>query len=225
MPQVRICLFDAYGTLFDVHSAVARHAGELGDAHEGVARLWRQRQLEYTWVRSLMGRHADFWTVTGEALDFALASHGLADPALRDRLMKSYSTLTPYPEVRAVLADLRERGLRNAILTNGSPAMIEAALASAGLTALVDDVITVEEVGVYKTDPRVYRHAIEALGVEPDAISFQSSNAWDAAAASDHRFRVVWVNRSGQPPEYRWVTTGVELPDLSGLPDHVAPRG
>lgn len=218
---VEVCIFDAYGTLFDVHSAVARHAGAVGPQAEAVSRLWRVKQLEYSWTRSLMRRHADFWTVTQEGLDFALASHGLAEAGLQERLLDAYRSLSCYPEVPAMLGALRAMGVRTAILSNGSPAMLADAVASAGLGELLDAVLSIEEVGVYKPDPSVYARAVERLGVERGAVCFQSSNPWDAAAAADNGFQVAWINRSAQPLEYGWVLRGHELRDLSGLPELV----
>ncbi|WP_207480604.1 haloacid dehalogenase type II [Arenibaculum pallidiluteum] len=213
-----LAVFDAYGTLFDVHSAVRRHAAALGDGADGVSQLWRARQLEYAWIASLSGRYRDFWTLTGEALDFALAAHGIDDPALRASLMDAYLQLDPYPEVPGVLARLREAGVRTAILSNGSPMMLERAVKSAALGDLLDAVLSVDEVGAYKPDPRVYALACERLGVAPEAVAFQSSNAWDAAGAAAYGFRVHWINRSGQPREYAAMGPVLPLTDLSTLP-------
>ncbi len=218
---VEVCMFDAYGTLFDVHSAMARHAGDIGPHHEAVSRLWRQKQLEYTWIRALMGRHADFAVVTADSLDFALASLGIAVPALRAALLDAYDSLSAFPEVPSMLQVLKRRGMRTAILSNGTAAMLDAALRSAGIAELIDTTISIEEVGVYKAAPRVYEHAAGRLGVAPGAISFQSANTWDAAAGSDHGFRVVWVNRARAPREYGWVLDCTEVQDLSTLPDLV----
>lgn len=203
MAAIRACVFDAYGTLFDVHSAVRRHAAEIGAAADAVSQAWRTKQLEYTWVRSLMGRHADFWACTEDALGYALAVHGLgARAGLVERLLGAYRELSPYPEVRGALEKLVADGIRIAVLSNGTPEMLRAAVASAGLADLDMPLLSVEAVGIYKPDPRVYRIAVDALGVEAGAISFQSSNAWDVAGAGAYGFRTVWVNRSGQPDEY-----------------------
>ena len=162
---IRACVFDAYGTLFDVASAAQRCADALGDAAPRLAALWRDKQLQYTWLRAVQGRHADFWQVTGDALDFALESLGMADPGLRERLMQLYLTLDAYPDVPEVLRQLRGAGLATAILSNGSPAMLAAAIAHAGLGDLLDHVLSVEEVGVYKPHPRVYQLAVDRLAV------------------------------------------------------------
>ena len=216
------CVFDAYGTLFDYASAAARAADLPGDRRERLTALWREKQLQYTWLRSLEGRHADFWRVTGDALDYALETLGLGDAALRDRLMHAYLSLDAFPEVPAVLARLREMGVRTAILSNGSPAMLRAAVESAGIGTLLDAVLSVEEVGVYKPHPKVYQLAVDRLGVAREEIFFQSSNAWDAWAASAFGMRAVWCNRYGQRaerlpgrPEYE-IRTLAELPALVG---------
>jgi 2-haloacid dehalogenase len=195
------CVFDAYGTLFDYASAAARCNAALGDSGERLTLLWREKQIQYTWLRALQGRHADFWQVTGDALDFALESLGLSDSNLRDRLMESYLTLEAFPEVPEVLERLKKKGIKTAILSNGSQNMLRAAVTNAGLESLLDAVLSVEEVGVYKPHPKVYQLAVERLGIEPQQIWFQSSNAWDAWAASAFGMRVVWCNRYGQRPE------------------------
>jgi 2-haloacid dehalogenase len=219
---VKACVFDAYGTLFDVHSAVGRHRTRLGEQADQISALWRTKQLEYTWLRSLMGRHADFWQVTQDALDYAL-DDAITDTTLRQDLMEAYLTLDAYPEVPVTLARLKAAGMRTAILSNGSPDMLDAALVSARLTNVFDAVLSVEEVGVYKPDPRVYALAVARLGVPAEAISFQSSNSWDAAGAASYGLRVVWVNHFGQRPERlphppnAVITSLAELPALVGL--------
>ena len=203
------CVFDAYGTLFDYASAVARCQAALGGSGERLNLLWREKQLQYTWLRSLQGKHADFWQVTGDALDYALESLGLGDRNLREALMESYLTLSAFPEVPEVLERLKSQGIKTAILSNGSPSMLHAAVSNARIEGLLDAVLSVEEVGVYKPHPKVYQLAVDRLGVEPGQIWFQSSNAWDAWAASAFGMRVVWCNRYGQRPER-----------LPGLPDY-----
>ena len=215
---VQAVVFDAYGTLFDVHSAVARHRTRLGDQPDRVSALWRAKQMEYSWLRSLMGRHADFWQVTQDALDYALAASDIHDEALRRELLAAYQTLDAYPDAPAALARLKAAGLTTAILSNGSPAMLHAAVASAGLAGRLDAVLSVEDVGVYKPDPRVYQLAVARLGVGPDAILFLSSNGWDVAGAACFGFRVAWVNRLGQPPERLPCGPDVELRSLAELP-------
>ena len=206
---VKACVFDAYGTLFDVAAAARTCAGELGEKSSALSSLWREKQLQYTWLRALQGRHADFWQVTGEALDFALETLQITRSGLRERLLDLYLTLGAFPEVAEVLARLKRAGMRTAVLSNGSPQMLEAALAGAQITHLLDAVLSVEEVGIYKPHPRVYQLAVDRLGLEPGAIAFQSSNGWDAYAASAFGMRVVWCNRYDQRPER-----------LPGKPDH-----
>lgn len=214
---IKACVFDAYGTLFDVHSAVGRHRKTLGAKADAVSVLWRGKQLEYTWLRSLMGRHVDFWRVTGDALDYALDAHEVADDALREALMQAYMSLDAYPEVTGVLQRLRDAGMHTAILSNGSPAMLESAVRSAGIADLLDTTLSVEDVGIYKPDPRVYQLALDRLDVEREQVSFQSSNAWDAVGAACFGFRVAWVNRFGQRHERLDHTPDAEIRDLEQL--------
>ncbi len=219
---IRACVFDAYGTLFDYASAAAGCRDVLGDNTDRLTALWRDKQLQYTWLRATQARHADFWQVTGDALDFALDTLGLRDDALRARLMNLYLSLATFPEVPAMLGALRGAGIKTAILSNGSPPMLDAAVRSAGLSDLLDEVLSVEAVGVFKPHPKVYRLAVDRLGVDARAICFQSSNAWDAYAASAFGMRVVWCNRYRQRPERlpgapdREVRTLAELPALVG---------
>lgn len=218
IPGVRACIFDAYGTLFDVHSAAARCRDDLGDKADRMSEIWRQKQLQYTWLRSLMRAHADFWQVTGDALDYAMAAVGLDDPGMRQRLMDLYLELDAYPEVPAMLSALKAAGLRTGVLSNGAPKMLDAAIGSAGLSDLLDYSLSIEDVGIYKPDPRVYQLAVDRVGVEADQICFMSSNAWDAYGASHFGFRVVWVNRFAQPPEQIPGKPDSEIEDLSALP-------
>ncbi len=216
--NVRACVFDAYGTLFDFASAAARCDDVPAEKRMGLTALWRDKQLQYTWLRSLQDRYADFWQVTGDALDFALDSLGLEAPGLRQRLMDLYLGLEPFPEVPEVLATLRARGFRTAILSNGSPAMLGTLVERSGLAALFDAVLSVEAVGVFKTHPKVYQHALDALGLPAQAIAFQSSNAWDAYAASDFGMRVVWCNRYGRRRERLPGAPDFEVRTLAELP-------
>ena len=219
---IRACVFDAYGTLFDFASAAARCADVLGDKAQALTPLWRDKQLQYTWLRAAQNRHADFWQVTGDALDFALETLGIADRqgALRQRLMDCYLTLDAFPEVPQVLRQLKAAGFVTAILSNGTPAMLAAAVQHAGIGGAFDHVLSVEEVGAFKPAPAVYQLAVDRLGVPPSAIAFQSSNAWDIHAASAFGLRTVWCNRSGQRRERlpgapdREIATLAELPEM-----------
>lgn len=221
--DIGACVFDAYGTLFNVHSAVARGGEPLGDKAQGVSDLWRQKQLEYTWLRSLMGSHVDFWQVTQDGLDYALAAHGVDDARLKQHLMELYLTLDAYPDVTACLASLRAGDKATAILSNGSPHMLEAAVGSAGLASLLDKALSIESVGIYKPDRRVYQLAVDELGVAAERICFVSTNAWDASGAAHFGFKVAWLNRFGKQPERlpgelsAVITTLADLPPLLGL--------
>ena len=195
---IRACVFDAYGTLFDVHSPMRRLAAEIGEKADEISRLWRQKQLEYTWLRSLMGVHADFWHVTGDALDYALDVHGVEEPGLKDEIMALYLKLDAYPEVVAALEAVKARSKVTAILSNGSPSMLDAAVRHAGLDKLFNMVLSVEAVGIYKPSRRVYRHAMQKLQL-PDApaVCFVSANTWDAQGAAQFGFQSVRVDRFG----------------------------
>ena len=214
------CVFDAYGTLFDVNSAARRCRDEVGDGWEALGDLWRAKQIQYTWLRSLMGRYVDFEQVTAEALDFALEGAGMgAAPAdLRERLMEHYLRLDAYPEVAGVLARLKGAGMATAILSNRSPAMLATMVGHAGIGGDLDDVLSVDAIGVYKPAPEVYQMAVDRFGLAPERIAFLSSNGWDAAGAAAFGFQVAWVNRTGQPAERLPAPPGAVLETLAGLP-------
>lgn len=199
--EIDACVFDAYGTLFDVSAAAAEKQADLGAQWQALSSLWRTKQIEYTWLRSLMGCHADFWRVTGDALDFALDALGMGSPQLREELMALYKRLRAYPEAPDALRGLRERGVRAAILSNGSPDMLDSAVKNAGVGEYLEAVFSVESVGTFKTHPSVYQLAVDGLGVPAGRICFFSSNGWDVAGASHFGFRVVWVNRFSQKKE------------------------
>jgi len=205
----KACVFDAYGTLFDYASAAARFVESLGPRWELLSTIWREKQLQYTWLRTIQDKHADFWRVTGDALDFALEALGIEAAGLRGKLMDAYWRLDAFPEVPDVLERLKRKRTKTAILSNGSPEMLRSAVSRAGLTGLLDEVLSVEEVGVYKPHPKVYQLAVDRLRMPRESISFLSSNAWDAWAASAFGMRVVWCNRYAQPGER-----------LPGLPEH-----
>ena len=213
-------VFDAYGTLLDVHSAMQRHAARLGDGWEALSQSWRTKQLEYSWVRSLTGaaHHRNFAQLTDAALHFVAERAGIIDHALLSELKESYRSLNAYPEVPAMLTSLRDQGIATAILSNGEPAMLEQGVQAAGLTELLDAVLSVEQVGVFKPDPRVYDLAIKRFGGDAGKLVFVSSNAWDAFAAHANGFRVVWVNRAAQPDEYDLRAHATELSNLITLP-------
>ena len=218
---IEACVFDAYGTLFDVNSAARASQDLLGEKWQTLAELWREKQLQYTWLRGLAGHHADFWQVTGDALDFALATLQLEDPALRVRLMNLYLVLSAYPEVPDTLKRLKAAGIKLAILSNGSPAMLAAAAANAGIADLLDAMLSVEEVKVYKPHPSVYGLACERLDVVAARVCFLSSNGWDAYSAKAFGFRALWCNRFGQAAERIPETPDAQIATLAELPDIV----
>ena len=214
---IKACVFDAYGTLFDVHSAVGRYRDRLGEHANGISQTWRSKQLEYTWLRTIMNRYVDFWQVTTQALHFALDAFDARDEQLEHDLLNAYLTLDCYGEVPQVLERLKASGMETAVLSNGSPHMLEAAVKSAGLEHLLDEVISVDVLGVYKPDMQVYQLAIEMLDVGRGQVSFQSSNAWDAAAAATFGFNVAWCNRFTQAKERLPDAPQVEIRTLSEL--------
>lgn len=210
-------VFDAYGTLFDVHAAVRRHAAEIGPDGQLLSEIWRAKQLEYSWVRTLMGAYQDFWQLTEQALDFAFARVPSADRSMRQTLLDAYWRLDCYPEVPRVLKALKAGGARTAILSNGSPRMLEAAVASSALEGFIDEVFSVDALSRFKTDPAVYDMVTTSWRLYPAKVSFQSSNRWDVAGAAKFGFRTVWINRAGQPDEYGDLPPSVILPSLDGL--------
>ncbi|WP_150523014.1 haloacid dehalogenase type II [Roseibium sediminis] len=211
-------VFDAYGTLFDVHAAVRKNSEKLGPDAQRLSSLWREKQLEYSWVRALMGQYKDFWQLTEDALDTAFALVPSADKSMREELLNAYWTLDCYPEVPEVLTQLKATGAKLAILSNGSPAMLDAAVKAAGIAELLDDVFSVDSLKTFKTDPKVYEEVTFSYRIYPDAVSFQSSNRWDVAGAKKFGFRTVWMNRTGMPDEYADLSPAATLNDLTGLP-------
>ncbi len=215
---VRACVFDAYGTLFNFAAAAERCRDEIGEKTDALTDIWRTKQLQYSWLRSLMGYHIDFWQVTADALDHALEALELTDTDLREHLLTLYMELDPYPEVKRVLRTLREAEVQTAILSNGSPSMLASAVGSAGIESLLDEVISVEDVGVFKPYPSVYKLVQSRLGVAPAEVAYQSSNGWDACAAAAFGFQAIWINRSGQPVERIPDSPLLELSSLEELP-------
>lgn len=213
-PETKAVIFDAYGTLFDVHSAVARHMDKVGPDAARFSEVWRSKQLEYSWVLSLAGRYEPFWTLTERALDFAFARFPDIDPSLRQPLLEAYRTLDAYPEVRGTLRALRSRGLRTGILSNGDPGMLNAAVGSAGLAGDLDAVLSVDAARVFKTSPHTYALVLQAFSVNANEVVFVSSNRWDIAGAAAFGFTPVWVNRLGLPDEYLEFAPGAVVPSL-----------
>ncbi len=224
MKDIDACVFDAYGTLFDLAAAAANCSDALGDQAAPLSALWRTKQLEYTWLRSLMDEYVDFVQVTADGLDYALETLGLdGDPELRQRLLNMFMELDAYGEVKDVLTRLKAGGMKCAILSNGTPKMLSSAVNNAGISDLLDAVISVDDIGIYKPYISVYQLAVDTLGVPAERICFMSSNAWDASGAANFGFRVNWVNRFGQKserlpgiPENEFKTLS-DLPPLFGL--------
>ena len=213
-----VYVFDAYGTLFDVHAAIGRHRAAAGADAERFSEIWRAKQLEYTWTLTLSGQYTDFWTLTERALDYAFARVSSVDRALRPKLLEAYLQLDAFADARAALSELKADGRRVGILSNGSPQMLDAMVKKAGIAEFLDVVLSVELVGVYKPNPKVYQLAVDRLAIPAGAISFQSSNAWDAYAASAFGMRVVWCNRYGQRPERLPGKPDSEIASLGELP-------
>jgi len=214
-----IYVFDAYGTLFDVHAAIARHRDAAGPNAERMSQLWRQKQLEYAWTLTLAGQYADFWTLTERALDYALARFPAIDRNLKPRLLDAYFTLDAFSDARATLGALKQNGHRTAILSNGSPPMLDGAVSAAGIGPDLDAVLSVDRLRMYKPRPEVYALVTDRFNVKPREIIFVSSNRWDIMGAMAFGFRGVWVNRGKMPEDYGAADT--MLDDLSALPDLV----
>ena len=213
-------VFDAYGTLFDVHAAIARHREAVGPDAEAFSVLWRTKQLEYTWTNTLAGRYADFWTLTGQALDFCLSRFPSVDRTLRAKLLDTYLTLDAYPDARAALRDLKGRGDKTGILSNGSPAMLEKAVQAAGIAGLLDALLSIDGLRMYKPRPEVYALVTQAFTCQPADVVFVSSNRWDIMGAGAYGFRTAWVNRTDMPDEYGAPAPTVVLSGLTGLAAH-----
>ncbi|GGH23586.1 2-haloacid dehalogenase [Cribrihabitans marinus] len=222
---ITTCIFDAYGTLFDVAAAARQAAAEpehadLADSWPALAERWRLKQLQYTWLRAITGAHADFWQVTQDGLDWALEACGLdGDAALRQRLLDLYWELSAYPEVPEMLRSLKATGHQTAILSNGSPEMLRAAVDSARLGDLLDDVLSVESVGIFKPDARVYDLVGQRFGCMRAQVLFVSSNGWDAASAAGYGFVTAWVNRAQEPMDRLPAQPAHVLSDLTAIPD------
>jgi 2-haloacid dehalogenase len=212
---VKACVFDAYGTLFDIHAPAAALSAELGDRGPVISAAWRAKQLEYTWLRSLMGRYVDFAQVTADALDHVLEAQGLGGSPVRERLLTLYTSLAAYPDAAPCLKAVKAASLRTGILSNGSPAMLAAAVTSAMLGTLLDYILSVDTARVYKPSPAVYKLAPNAFGLEPTQIAFVSANGWDCAGAAAFGFRVVHVNRFNQADERLGVTPEAHVTNLA----------
>lgn len=213
MPYV----FDAYGTLFDFNAAVARHRAAAGPDADRFSEVWRLKQIEYTWTHTLAGRYVEFWTLTQRALDYCFERFPSVDRKLRDDLLNVYLKLDAFPDAHKVLSELKARGERTAILTNGSPAMVASAVEAAGLKDVLDAVLSVDAVKMFKPRPEVYALVTQHFSVKPAEVVFVSSNRWDAMGATAFGFRTIWVNRAKAPDEYPDCPAAAVVPDLSGL--------
>ena len=209
-------VFDAYGTLFDVHAAIGRHRGAAGPDADRFSEIWRTKQLEYTWTLTLAGRYVDFWTLTERALDYAFARFPSVDKVLKPRLLEAYLTLDAFPDARILLRDLKSRGHATAILSNGTPKMVAAAAAAADVAGDLDAILSVDTVRVYKPRREVYALVTEHFKLAPPDVVFVSSNRWDIMGAAAFGFRTAWINRAGMPEEYA-PAPDVVLDSLGGL--------
>ena len=215
---IELCMFDAYGTLFDFNSAVARHRAVIGPKANALAEMWRNKQIQYTWLRNGMNAYAPFWQVTGEALDHCFRALAIGDRSVREMLMGAYLELDSFPEVPAMLERLGRAGLRAAILSNGNPDMLDPMVRASGLAERFEAVISVDAARVFKVDRRAYELVEARCGVTPDKVCFLSSNCWDAHGAAHFGFRTVWINRAGAPDDNLPGSTVAQLKDLAGLP-------
>ena len=217
MSAPRIYVFDAYGTLFDVHAAAGRHRDAIGANWERLSQLWRTKHLEYSWIHAQTDRPVKFWTLTERSLDHAIAMVGGVPPGLREKLLAAYRTMEAFPDAAAVLRGLKQRGAPLAILSNGDPDMLADAVTAAGLDGVFDAVLSVEDAGVFKPSKRVYQMVTDRFRCAPDDVSFQSSNRWDIAGAHVYGFRTLWVNRAGLPDEYPSMPADATARDLMPL--------
>ena len=195
MKDIKAIVFDAYGTLFDVNSAAEKCKGKIGDKWEGFANFWRTTQLEYTWLRSLMKRHKDFWQITEDSLDKSMKAFKI-DSSMKNELLNLYKVLSPYPEVKEVLKKLKVKEYKLAILSNGTPALLSELVKSSNLENIFDDLFSVEEVRVYKPDSKVYDMPIKKYQIKPDEVAFLSANTWDVSGGGNYGYNAIWVNRN-----------------------------
>jgi 2-haloacid dehalogenase len=215
---VRVFAFDAYGTLFDVHAAIARHRDAVGPDADRFSEVWRLKQLEYAWLLSAAGHYRDFWSLTERALDHAFARFPTVDKSLRSALLDAYFKLDAFPDARAALTALKAKGTQTAILSNGNPTMLDGAVSAAGIGADLDAVLSVDALRLYKPRQEVYALVTDRFGVRPDEVAFVSSNRWDVMGATAFGFRCVWVNRANMPEEYPDFSPVTVVRELSALP-------
>ena len=218
--NTKAVVFDAYGTLFDVNSAAKKCKNKIGDKWETFANFWRTTQLEYTWLRSLMKRHKDFWEITEDSLDKSMSVFNI-DKSLRDELLNLYKVLSPYPEVEEVLKSLKKKNLKLCILSNGTPELLNELVSSNNLKNLFDKIFSIEEVKVYKPDPRVYELPIKKFNIQPKEITFLSANRWDVSGGGNYGYNSIWVNRNNSQFDFLDYQPKNEISNLSHLLDLV----
>ena len=220
MKNIKAIVFDAYGTLFDVNSAAEKCKGKIGDKWEGFANFWRTTQLEYTWLRSLMKRHKDFWQVTEDSLDKSMKTFSI-DSSMKNELLDLYKKLSPYPEVKGVLKSLKEKKYKLAILSNGTPDLLNELVKSNNLENIFDDLFSIEEVGIYKPDSKVYDMPIKKYQIKADEIAFLSANTWDVSGGGNYGYNAIWVNRNKNIFDNLDYKPENEVSDLTQLVDIV----
>ena len=216
MKNVKAIIFDAYGTLFDVNSAAEKCKDKIGDKWEPFANFWRTTQLEYTWLRSLMGRHKDFWQVTEDSLDKSMKAFNI-DSSMKNELLNLYKILSPYKEVSETLKALKEKKFKLAILSNGTPSLLNELVKSNNLNNLFDDIFSIEEVGVYKPDSKVYDIPVKKYKIKKDEIAFLSANTWDVSGGGNYGYQAIWVNRNNNIFDNLDFKPKLEIKNLSGL--------
>jgi len=216
MKNVKAIIFDAYGTLFDVNSAAEKCKDKIGDKWEPFANFWRTTQLEYTWLRSLMGRHKDFWQITEDSLDKSMKAFKI-EFSMRDELLNLYKVLSPFKEVQETLKTLKEKKLKLAILSNGTPSLLNELVKSNNLENLFDDIFSIEEVGVYKPNSKVYDMPVKKYKIRKDEIAFLSANTWDVSGGGNYGYQAIWVNRNNNIFDNLDFEPKLEIKNLSGL--------
>ena len=216
MKNIKAIIFDAYGTLFDVNSAAEKCKDKIGEKWEPFSNFWRTTQLEYTWLRSLMGRHKDFWQITEDSLDKSMKVFKIK-PSIRDDLLNLYKVLSPFKEVHETLKELKEKKFKLAILSNGTPSLLKELVKSNNLDNLFDDIFSIEEVGVYKPNSEVYDMPIKKYKIKKNEVAFLSSNSWDVSGGGNYGFQAIWVNRNNNIFDNLDYKPRSEIKDLSGL--------
>jgi 2-haloacid dehalogenase len=216
MKNIKAIIFDAYGTLFDVNSAAEKCKDKIGDTWEGFANYWRTTQLEYTWLRSLMNRHKDFWQVTGESLDKSMKAFKI-DPSMRNELLNLYKILSPFQEVPEVLKNLKAKNYKLGILSNGTPSLLNELVNSNNLDNIFDDIFSVEEVGIYKPNSKVYDIPIKKYKIQKNEVAFLSANTWDVSGGGNFGYSSIWVNRNNNTFDNLDYKPKIQITDLKQL--------